>query len=99
MALLSSNLQPEAILVDTVIQAEGVVLVRFADTAPRLVRGLERVEWRACLDLRGRLTTVSLRGLTRAPVGQARGLELIAKASATLRAANAPPAPVASEPD
>ena len=72
--------------------------MRFTDTAPPLVRGLERVEWRAFLDLRGRLTTVSLRGFTRALVGQARGLKPMAEALATLRAANAPPAPVASEP-
>lgn len=91
VALLSSDGQPEAILVDGIEQAPGIVLVRFTDTGPPLVAGLEQVEWRAFLDLRGRLTTVSLRGFTRAPLGQARGLELMAEAVATLRAANVAP--------
>ena len=91
-ALLSATGDPATISVARVDRAEGVVVVRFSDTAPAPTPGLEPLEWRAFLDIRGRLTTISLRGFDRAPLPLEQGLRLLAQAVGALRAANAPPA-------
>lgn len=93
--LLSATGRPEAIVVNGIETLPGTVMVRFSDAAPPLAQGLEQVEWRAFLDLRGRLVTVSVRGFTRAPLTRARGLDLMGQAVMALRAAN-PPEPAAA---
>lgn len=93
--ILSSTGLPESILVEAIDSAEGLVLVRFQDTAPPIAAGLERTEWRAFLDIAGRLATVTVRGFERAPMDSAAGRVLIEEAVAALRAANAPQADAA----
>lgn len=88
-ALLSASGRPEAVLVEGIETGPGIVLVRFLDTAPPIAEGLERVEWRAFLDVAGRLTTVTVRGFERAPLDRAAGLALMSEAVSALRAANA----------
>lgn len=88
-ALLSASGRPEAVLVEGIETGPGIVLVRFLDNAPPLAEGLERVEWRAFLDVGGRLTTVTVRGFERAPLDRAAGLALMTEAVSALRAANA----------
>lgn len=90
--ILSSSGLPESILVDAIESEDGLVLVRFQDTAPPIAAGLERTEWRAFLDIAGRLATVTARGFERAPMDSAAGRLLIGEAVAALRAANAPQA-------
>lgn len=90
-ALLSSTGRPEGVLVEGIETGPGVVLVRFLDTAPPIAEGLERTEWRAFLDLSGRLTTVTVRGFERAPLDREGGLALMTEVVGALRAANPPP--------
>ena len=90
-ALLSDSSDAGSVQVDRVDRADGVVVVRLSDAAPAQVQGLERREWRAFLDIRGRLTTISLRGFDRAPLPAEQGLRLLSQAIGALRAANAPP--------
>lgn len=87
--LLSATGRSEAIVVDGIETGPGMVMVRFRDSAPPLVAGLEQIEWRSFLDIRGRLVTVTVRGFDRAPLSQERGLTLMAEAVMALRAANA----------
>jgi hypothetical protein len=70
-----------------------VVVVRFSDQAPAAIAGLEPVEWRAFLDIRGRLTTISLRGFARAPLPAEQGLRLLSQAIGAMRQANAAATP------
>jgi hypothetical protein len=91
--LLSASSDPATVQVARVDRADGVVVVRFSDAAPAAIQGLEPLEWRAFLDIRGRLTTISLRGFDRAPLPADQGLRLLSQAIGALRAANAPPPP------
>lgn len=87
-ALLSSSGVPEGVLVEGIETGPGVVLVRFTDTAPPIAAGLERTEWRAFLDVAGRLTTITVRGFERAPLDRDRGLALMTDAVRQIRGAN-----------
>jgi hypothetical protein len=89
--LLSASSDPATVQVARIDRADGVVVVRFSDAAPTAIQGLEPLEWRAFLDIRGRLTTISLRGFDRAPLPADQGLRLLSQAIGALRAANAPP--------
>lgn len=92
-ALLSSTGDSGTIHIARVDRADGVVVVRFSDAAPAPTPGFEPLEWRAFLDIRGRLTTISLRGFDRAPIPADQGLRLLSQAIGALRAANAPVPP------
>jgi hypothetical protein len=91
--LLSATSNPASVQVARVDRADGVVVVRFSDATPAATPGLEPSEWRAFLDIRGRLTTISLRGFVRAPIPSEQGLRLLSQAIGALRAANAPVPP------
>lgn len=91
--LLSAASNPASVQVARVDRADGVVVVRFSDATPAATPGLEPSEWRAFLDIRGRLTTISLRGFVRAPIPSEQGLRLLSQAIGALRAANAPVPP------
>jgi hypothetical protein len=92
LALLASSGRPEAIRVEAIERAPGLVAVRFSDSAPPAVPGAEAVEWRAFLDLGDRLATVTVRGLARAPLTPGEGRRLLSEAVAVLRAVNPPAA-------
>lgn len=87
-ALLSSDGRAEAVIIDQMERAAGLVAVHFTDNAPPMVGGLEPKEWRAFLDLDGRLTTVGVRGYERAPLTSGQGLDLLYATVAALRGAN-----------
>lgn len=89
--LLSAASDPASVQVVRVDRADGVVVVRFSDAAPAPIAGLEPLEWRAFLDIKGRLTTISLRGFARAPIPADQGLRLLSQAIGALRAANLAP--------
>ena len=91
--LLSGVGDPATVQVARVDRAEGVVVVRFSDAAPAPTAGLEPQEWRAFLDIKGRLVTISLRGFDRAPIPAELGLRLLSQAIGALRSANAPAPP------
>jgi hypothetical protein len=90
--LLSAVGDPASVHIVRVDRADGVVVVRFSDAAPAPTPGLEPLEWRAFLDIKGRLTTISLRGFDRAPIPAEQGLRLLSQAIGALRAANLPAA-------
>jgi hypothetical protein len=89
--LLSSNGRPQTIFVDQMERSAGLVAVHFSDSAEPMVEGLEQQEWRAFLDISGRLTTVGVRGYLRAPMTSGQGLALLYETVAALRGANAAP--------
>jgi len=90
--MLSGSGQAATVLIEAVDRAEGLVVVRFTDSAPSEIAGLGPTTYRAFLDIGGRLATVSLRFYARAPVATDMGEQLLAQAVAVLRAANAAPA-------
>lgn len=95
--LLSATGDPATVKIERVDRADGVVVVRFSDTAPAAIAGLEPLEWRAFLDIKGRLTTISLRGFDRARIATAPGLRLLSQAIGAIRAANMPSEAAAGE--
>ncbi len=86
--LLATNGRPDSITIDQIDTRDGLVVVHFTDTAPPVVEGVEQLEWRAFLDLGDRLATISVRGLTRAPLRRDTGLLLLDQAVFALQAAN-----------
>jgi hypothetical protein len=88
VSLLSATGNAATVVVDSVTATPGVVTVHFTDYAPALADGLEPQEWRAFLDLGGRLTTVGLRGFSRAPLDRDTGLRALGQVVDGLRAAN-----------
>jgi hypothetical protein len=75
-ALLTDAGNARTVTLGQIDRGEGLVSVRFADSAPPPVEGLMQEEWRAFLDLDDRLVTIGVRGYERAPLtaGQAQGL-------------------------
>ena len=86
--LLAGNGDPNTVIRDSVAIEGDVVFVHFTDTATPVVDGLEQEEWRAFLDLRGRLITVGVRGFATTPLSRTDGLQLLSRAVNSLRNAN-----------
>lgn len=87
-ALLASDGAPSSVVMDRVETSAGLVIVHFTDRAPPAIDGLEQLEWRAFLDINGRLVTIGVRGFQRAPLTPAEGLRLLNRAAYSLRLAN-----------
>jgi hypothetical protein len=87
-ALLSADGNAAAITFHRARQRDNQVSVYFTDSKAPPVAGTQPTEWRAFLDIRGRLVTVSLRGLTTDPLSESTGLDLLNRVAATLVAAN-----------
>lgn len=87
-ALLSDTGDGTGMTVGTVSKSEGLVTVRFSDTAAPMHEGLEADQWRGFLDINGRLVTVGLRGYSRAPITEAQGSWLLRRAIDSLRSGN-----------
>jgi hypothetical protein len=71
---------------------EKHVAVYLSDKTPAYIEGAQESEWRAFLDIAGRLATISVRGLDAAPLSDAAGAALLEQAVTALIAANAAPA-------
>ena len=87
-ALLSTSGEADGVRVVQVDRGDGLVAVRFTDAAPPPVPGLGPEEWRAFLDLRGRLVTVGVRGSVRAPLTGVAAQQLLYDTVAVLRRVN-----------
>ena len=87
-ALLSGTGQAGAITIRRADSAAGLVTVIYTDTGPGPVPGTQSTEWRAFIDLRGRLVTISLRGLAATPLDDNAGLSLLRDAVSALQSAN-----------
>lgn len=85
---LSREGDASTVKVQSTKEGEGVVSVRYTDGAPSGVAGQQSLEWRAFLDIKGRLVTVSVRGLKDAPMERSVGSALLRQAIAAIRAAN-----------
>ncbi|WP_296422781.1 dihydroxy-acid dehydratase [Yoonia sp.] len=66
--LLSTTGSADTIAVLGSQVSENNVTVHFTDSAPPPIAGLQREEWRAFLDMNGRLVTIAVRGLAGAPL-------------------------------
>jgi hypothetical protein len=91
-ALLSESGRPEDIRVDQLDRGAGLISVHFTDRGAPPVNGLMQDEWRAFLDIDGRLATISVRAYARAPLTSGQAQELLYATVAQVRAANARPA-------
>jgi len=86
--ILSDRGDGSTVEIDHVEHRQGVVSVIFADSAAAEFDGVEPQVWRAFLDIRGRLTTVSVRSFSRAPLTGNQGRALLNRAVAALILAN-----------
>lgn len=65
------------------------VMVYLIDQAPALTDGMQEAEWRAFVDVAGRLVTIAVRGLEVAPLSEAAGSALLRQAVNAVMRANA----------
>lgn len=75
--LLSVNGSASTVTIGSVKQTSGAVVVRFTDQSAPPVAGLQTTEWRAFVDIKGRLTTISVRGLAGRPLSSSEGQALL----------------------
>ena len=76
-SLLSVNGSASTVTIGAVKQTSGAVTVRFTDQSAPPVAGLQTTEWRAFVDIKGRLTTISVRGLAGRPLSASDGQALL----------------------
>lgn len=88
VALLTEAGNPATVTLGQIDRGEGLVSVRFRDSAPPPVAGLMAEEWRAFLDIGDRLVTIGVRGYDRAPLTAGEAQALLYGTVAALRAAN-----------
>lgn len=89
--LLSANGDASAVAIRKFTRKDDAVMVRFTDIAAPLVAGLQNTEWRAFVDIRGRLTTISVRGIAATPLTADQGQALLEGTLASMLANNADP--------
>lgn len=87
-ALLSSNGDANTVETDSVSIEGPAVVVHFTDTGTPAIAGVEQEEWRAFLDLRGRLITIGVRGFATSPLSRSQGHRLLDSAISALQNAN-----------
>jgi hypothetical protein len=86
--LLSVNGNASTVTVGAFKQTSGAVTVRFSDQAAPPVAGLQATEWRAFVDINGRLTTIAVRGLAEEPLSEYSGQTLLESVLAAMLANN-----------
>ena len=87
-SLLSVNGNASTVTVGAIKQTAGAVMVRFADQAAPPVAGLQTTEWRAFVDIKGRLTTIAVRGLAGDPLSASEGQALLESVLGSMLANN-----------
>jgi len=88
--ILSRSGDPETVSVKEVRTYDHHVAVYLIDRAPAHIDGAQEAEWRAFVDVAGRLVTISVRGLDAAPLSNAEGAALLEQAVKAMIAANSP---------
>lgn len=86
--MLSRSGEAATVTVTEVRKFAGHVAVYLRDAAPAHIDGAQESEWRAFVDIAGRLLTISVRGLDAAPLNAAEGSSLLDQAVAAMFAAN-----------
>ncbi len=66
------------------------VMIHFADAGPPPLAGLQQEEWRAFMNVNGRLVTIGVRGLAAAPLQEGAGATLLKRMLAGVRATGTP---------
>lgn len=87
-ALLARDGSAGSVTVEEVISGDGIVLVRSRDEGWIATSRVERSYWRGFFDLGSRVVTVSVFGLTHAPLKSAQGQRLLLDFVKSIRAAN-----------
>ena len=87
-SLLSVNGNASTVSVGGVKQTSGAVTVRFTDEAAPPVSGLQTTEWRAFVDIKGRLTTIAVREFAGQPLSASEGQALLENVLASMLANN-----------
>jgi hypothetical protein len=82
--MLSVNGNASTVSVGGFRQTSGAVTVRFTDQAAPPVAGLQTTEWRAFVDINGRLTTIAVRGLAATPLSAGQGQALLESVLASM---------------
>ncbi|MBL4811780.1 MAG: dihydroxy-acid dehydratase [Rhodobacteraceae bacterium] len=88
--ILSASGDAASVTVSRVEVSPGLVMVRFADVVPA-AEGLHVHEWRAFMDVGGRLVTIGLRAPAAAPLSERAGLALLRQAASAFLQANSLP--------
>ncbi len=86
--VLSRSGDASSVEVSDVRSLDTYVAVSLRDKAPAHIEGAQEDEWRAFVDVNGRLVTISVRGLDEAPLGEASGAALLRQAVKAVIAAN-----------
>jgi len=89
--LLSANGNASTVSVEGFKQVSGAVTVRFTDHTAPPVSGLQTTEWRAFVDIKGRLTTIAVRGLAGMPLSSSEGQALLESVLAAMLVNNQTP--------
>lgn len=76
-ALLSGTGNGDTVSGVSARKSDGRVTVRFTDSSPPGMAGLQSQEWRSFTDVNGRLVTIALRGLATAPLDDSTGTWLL----------------------
>ena len=87
--LLSRSGDAETVNVRAVFQQGDYVTVYFVDEAPAVIDGLQESEWRAFVDIGGRLVTVAVRGLDEVPLSEQSGALMLRQSVNAVVEANA----------
>lgn len=90
--VLSRSGNAETVKLIEIRELDDHVAVYLRDKAPAFIDGAQESEWRAFLDIAGRLATISVRGLDEAPLHDSVGAALLEQAVKALIAANSQPA-------
>ena len=90
--VLSRSGEADTVKVIEIRELDNHIAVYLHDKAPARIEGAQKSEWRAFLDIAGRLATISVRGLDAAPLNDNAGAALLAQAVKELITANSQPA-------
>jgi hypothetical protein len=96
-ALLSTTGDSDTVTSIEAQAADGRVIVRFNDSAPHGLPGLQSLEWRAFKDVNGRLVTIALRGLASMPLNDSTGIRLLNAMTSAVKPVIMEPAPQTSD--
>lgn len=86
--VLSRSGEASTVTLTEVRQFKNRVAVYLRDAAPAFIDGAQEAEWRAFIDVAGRLLTISVRGLDAAPLNAGQGSALLDQAVEAIFAAN-----------
>jgi hypothetical protein len=88
-AMLGRSGQPDRVRIHATRMRDGVLYVLVEDRGPQPIVGVDRLFWRAFLEVNGRMTALSVLGFEGAGVDAQTGLNHLAAFAEAIQAANA----------